>query len=374
MAVARTPGPDGAGPAVEFTDTGARLHGIDVARGLAVLGMMAAHVGIRGDFDFGTPATWLGIVDGRSSILFATLAGVSIALMSGRMRPVTGDDLMRVRLRILIRAVVIFALGGLLTMLATPVGVILEFYAVMFALSLPFLRVHPRQLFALGGVFALLAPLVDLLLAERFQGSLLRESVIVELIVTGQYPVLIWMTFLFVGLGIGRLDLSSARVQVGLVAVGAVLATIGYSFGVYTSRALAALPEADLVFTVEPHSGSQFEVIGSGGFAVAVIGLCLLITDHIRPLLFPIEATGAMALSAYTLHIVAIAALLFAAGVRQLNVTDNSLYLMFVFVTLACATLWRLTLGVGPLERALAALTRRAAPSPPPNTAISASR
>ncbi|WP_150307047.1 heparan-alpha-glucosaminide N-acetyltransferase domain-containing protein [Planctomonas psychrotolerans] len=347
-------------------DSASRLHGIDVARGLAVLGMMAAHVGIRDDFDFASPDTWLGVVDGRSSILFATLAGVSIALMSGRTRPLAGDDLVRVRLRILIRAVVIFAIGGLLTMLATPVGVILEFYAVMFALSLPFLRVHPRQLFALAAAFALLAPLVDLLLVERLDQSVLQESVIVELVVTGQYPVLIWLTFVFTGLGIGRLDLTSARIQGALVVAGTLLAMVGYSFGVFTSRALAALPEADLIFTVEPHSGSVFEVVGSGGFAMAVLGLCLWATDRLRPVLFPLEATGAMALTAYTLHIVAIAALLPSVGPRELEVSDNSLYLAFLFVTLAAATVWRLTLGVGPLERALTWLTRRAAPGAPP--------
>ncbi|OUD84500.1 hypothetical protein BC477_16790 [Clavibacter michiganensis subsp. michiganensis] len=68
----------------------ARLRGIDAARGLAVLGMMAAHVAVPRTLELDEPATWLAITDGRSSILFATLAGLSIALMSGRERPVDG--------------------------------------------------------------------------------------------------------------------------------------------------------------------------------------------------------------------------------------------------------------------------------------------
>ena len=332
-----------------------RLHGIDVARGLAVLGMMAAHVGANTDFDFARPATWLSVTDGRSSILFATVAGISIALMSGRSTPLQGDELMRARLRILIRAVVIFALGGLLIMLATRVGIILEFYAVMFALSLPFLRLQAGRLFELAAVFAVLAPLVNLLLVDALS-SAPRISSIVQLVVTGQYPVLIWLAFLFTGLGIGRLDLGSRAVRTRLVVVGGVLAVAGYGLGVLLGRVLGRLAGAEAVFTVEPHSGSVFEVIGSGGFAMAVIGLCLLAADRARWLLFPLEATGAMALTVYSLHIVAIAVI----GDEAFEQTDYGLYLGFLVVTLVAATLWRLTFGAGPFERLLAAVARPA--------------
>jgi uncharacterized protein len=332
-----------------------RLRGIDVARGLAVLGMMAAHVGAHRDFDFARPDTWLGIADGRSSILFATVAGVSIALMSGRTTPVQGEELVRVRLRILIRAVVIFAVGGLLIMLATRVGVILEFYAVMFALSLPFLRLPARKLFELAAVFAVLAPLVDLLLIDALRAAP-RVSAIVQFVVTGQYPVLIWLAFLFTGLGIGRLDLTSSRVRTRLVVVGAALAVAGYGLGVVLAGLFRRLEGAEVIFTVEPHSGSMFEVIGSGGFAMAVIGLCLLAADRARWPLFPLEATGSMALTVYSLHIVAIALI----GDDAFEQTDYGLYLGFVVVTLVAATLWRLTAGAGPFERMLASVARRA--------------
>lgn len=69
---------------LERLNGGARLAGVDLARGLAVLGMFAAHLlWITDPFDWGTPGTWIALVDGRSSILFATLAGVSIGLVTG---------------------------------------------------------------------------------------------------------------------------------------------------------------------------------------------------------------------------------------------------------------------------------------------------
>ncbi|BDZ43068.1 hypothetical protein GCM10025865_23670 [Paraoerskovia sediminicola] len=65
-----------------------RLVGLDVARGLAVLGMFAAHVGV---VEGARGAGWLTIADGRSSILFAVVAGISIALVTGGAAPRTAS-------------------------------------------------------------------------------------------------------------------------------------------------------------------------------------------------------------------------------------------------------------------------------------------
>lgn len=65
----------------------ARIAGVDLARGLAVLGMLAAHLLWLGSLSWTEPSTWGAIVNGRSSILFATLAGVSLGLSTGGPRP-----------------------------------------------------------------------------------------------------------------------------------------------------------------------------------------------------------------------------------------------------------------------------------------------
>ena len=113
---------------------GDRVPGVDLARGLAILGMFAAHVGVTSD-DFSTGEGWLSLVHGRSSILFAVIAGVSLALVSGRRTPLTGVPALQARTRILVRAVLLLALAGLLDVLGTPVALILGFYAAYFAVS-----------------------------------------------------------------------------------------------------------------------------------------------------------------------------------------------------------------------------------------------
>ena len=74
-----------------------RLVGLDVARCLALFGMVATHVlqerTPEGDLAFGQ---WLA--GGRSSALFAVLAGVSLALMTGGREPVHGSERARLSL------------------------------------------------------------------------------------------------------------------------------------------------------------------------------------------------------------------------------------------------------------------------------------
>ena len=65
--------------------------GIDIARALALVGMMAVH--ILPDFEDGTSDLTLShpLAGGRASALFAVLAGVSLALTTGRTMPVRGQ-------------------------------------------------------------------------------------------------------------------------------------------------------------------------------------------------------------------------------------------------------------------------------------------
>ncbi|MGY2062520.1 heparan-alpha-glucosaminide N-acetyltransferase domain-containing protein, partial [Nocardia gipuzkoensis] len=60
----------------------ARLIGVDAARGLALIGMMAVHV-LPDATDDGDPTWSFTLFGGRASALFAVLAGVSVALLTG---------------------------------------------------------------------------------------------------------------------------------------------------------------------------------------------------------------------------------------------------------------------------------------------------
>jgi uncharacterized membrane protein len=359
-----------------------RIAGLDVARGLAVLGMFAAHFGLGGELAL-DPSTWAGVVDGRSSILFATLAGVSVALLSGRSHPPRGLDLQRVRVRIVVRAVWVFAIGWLLTALDTFVAVILGVYGLLFVLVLPFLGWSVRRLLVAATVVAVAVPPLLVVLGQQLTAAGSAEQTVAFLGVTGYYPALLWLAFVLVGLAIGRLDLASPAVRRRLAAVAAVAVVVGYGGGWLSTRLLAggvpsSGPEVGFRFPpgewriawltgAQPHSGTTFEVVGSTGFAVLVVVACLVVADRAPAATAPVAAVGALALTVYTVHVLAIRVLMDVAP-RAAQGADT--WFVFVGTAVLGATLWRLFVGRGPLEALLTWTSSRAARLPPSAPAL----
>lgn len=358
---------------VERLDGSARAGGVDLARGLAVLGMLAAHLLSIPELEAGDPSTWGGIVDGRSSILFATLAGVSLGLATGGRAPRTGPALRVARLRLAVRAGALWVLGVALILTGVPVYVILPAYAILFLLAIPFLRLRAPVLLTVAAASAVGLPFLQPLLESAPAWSTPAGGW-VSLLLGWHYPFTVWTAFVLAGLGVARAGIGRLSVQLVMLVAGAVLAAVGYG----TSVALA-MPEpvpavvpalvptpgeeyAAAVWTAEPHSSGVLEVIGSGGFALAVIGLCLLICrTGVRTILLPLRAVGAMPLTAYTAQLVVWAVWAGNAlgdtgnlsGFRQLD--------PFPVITLATVlgcTLWALLIGRGPLEWVLDRLAR----------------
>ena len=122
-----------------------RIAGIDLARGLAIIGMFTAHLITRPALQ-ADPATWIAIVDGRSSILFATLAGVSIGLVTGGATVLEAPALRVARQRLAVRGCLLWLLGIALIATGVPVMVILPAYGILFLLAVPFTRLGARPL------------------------------------------------------------------------------------------------------------------------------------------------------------------------------------------------------------------------------------
>ncbi|MCO7219567.1 DUF418 domain-containing protein [Klenkia sp. PcliD-1-E] len=342
--------------------------------------MFGAHLLATDDLVWTDPGTWSGLVDGRSSILFAVLAGVSVALLTGRTAPPAGEALVRARLVVLTRAALLLVAGGLVQLLTTGVYVILEFYAVLLALCVPLLTWSPRRLFALAaGWVAVVVPLFHQLLLPWVAAGP-GGGVLGELAVTGYYPVVVWAAFVVTGLGVGRLDLTAAGTRVRLAGAGLGLAVVGYGvgplLGVRADPAVPGfvlqegatswrdlVPAADQLLVADPHSGSVAEVVGSGGFALLVLAGCLWLADRVRPVLVPLAAVGSMPLTAYCVHLLGLA----AGGDRSALTADQrwAVYLVFAVTALVACTAWSRLVGRGPLEQVVAAVTGRAVAAGP---------
>jgi hypothetical protein len=269
---------------------------------------------------------WHWLSSGRAAALFAVLAGVSLALMTGAARPVRGRERVARTSGLVVRAVLIAALGLALGELNSGLAVILTYYGVLFLLGLPFLGLRAPALFGLAAAWLALAPVAAHLLAPQLPArgydvptlAQLEEpgQLLAELTVTGYYPVLPWLAYLLVGLAVGRLDLRRRGVDVRLLAGGLALAVATQALAELLEPAENAAdyhgslpPGADWkwMLVADPHTGTPLDLATTIGSALAVIGLCLLVARWLpRPgerALAIVFGAGTMTLSLYSLHV-----------------------------------------------------------------------
>lgn len=357
-----------------------RIAGVDVARGIALLGMAAVHV-LPLEDDDGDP-TWVEhVASGRSAALFAVLAGVGLAL-AFRGRP----SLPRAGTAVVVRAALIGAVGLLLGMLDSGLAVILAYYALFFVLVIPWLRAGLRTLVGSALAVAVAMPFVSLAVRDDLPdrdtaspdpGDLLEPGQLIsELLLTGYYPAAVWAAYLLAGLAVGRLALGSRRTALGLVLVGASLAVgaaassallLGSLGGHEALKSVVRVPEGETLEEVvaasrfgnvptdsawwlatdAAHSSTPLDMLATTGSSLLVLGVTLLLSMR---LLAPLAAAGSMPLTLYTAHVLVVATTDSGDPVRY--------YLTQVVAALVAATLWRRYVGRGPLEAAAATVVR----------------
>lgn len=326
-----------------------RIDGVDLARGLAIIGMVMVHVAPP----LGGDAGLYSLPYGQASTLFAVVAGIGIDL-SSRRGPAAPH-----RARLAWRALWLVPVGLVLSVIGTPVAVILQYYALWFLLAAPVLRWSTRALAALTAVGMLVGPTVLVWAqvthpewyAPRAEGIAGRGAWLGEfgdVLLTGYYPTVSWIWLVYAGMLLARSDLRSDRVSWILLAGGAAVAT-----GTYTVAA-AARDTLDLgrwqpwLETVG-HSDTPPEMLATLGVSTAVLGACLLLARHLRRVLWPGIALGRFALTVYVVHIIAYA-LVRPAFYNTTAAGGIETTLWITGVGSVVAMLWLAVLPRGPLE------------------------
>jgi uncharacterized membrane protein YeiB len=246
-----------------------RINALDIARALAILGMIGAHVGDIPPFDPTWPPSYLAVVHGHSSMLFAVLAGVSIALVTDRQRIPAPAELPRMRFALLGRGMTIFLLGLVLELLGTGVAVILTFYGVVYIAAMPVLRLRPSRLLLLALPIALLGPVLVALAEVLSLGSTGSGA---DLLLTGSYRFTAWAPLILLGMALGRMPLGSPRLAAALTGIGAGAALLVTAVGLGLTALLGTLAPATLGpdeetsgVEVAAGEGSGTEGLGSEG-------------------------------------------------------------------------------------------------------------
>ena len=333
-----------------------RIVGVDAARGVAVVMLVAGGVAIfAGSIGLGdTPAavaisvldpeSWLVLARGGSLMVLSALgfvfvAGISISLISGGYEGSVGFTAVRARLRILVR-VIVFAAFGLVT-LATGYGVghistvtpidasgiaaaapaasassstvvagvvpyallaagLLFFVSTLSLFDVLLARCGSALLFAVAGACAVVVPIASTWLDAAVSVPALRVVVI----------FLPWVGLFPAGMAVGRMRLELVHTRLMLLIAGVVLAcgTFGSAWALqhfialpgefigYTdSDSLLRYANGGVAALAADGPPSIFVVVGVCGALMAVVAALLLVGHPLRWVVLPLAALGSLA-------------------------------------------------------------------------------
>jgi uncharacterized membrane protein YeiB len=321
------------------------------------------------------PSSVVRFNDGRAMPLFVMLSGAGCAFLCRR----PGATV-----RILSRAALLLVAG--LWLEGGLVAVILHFYALYLIVGLLVARARAGVLLGLAVVAAAIGAWVrvyafdDLprhyaITDDSWWSALPHVAhprlLLSQLTFTGLYPAVPSLAFFFVGMWLTHLDLRSSRVVHQLMTIGALLAVIGYGVGWATDDHRDRLPDettsAWRFLNAAGHSQMPAWIVGTTGFSLTVIGLCLWLCNRVPRTTQPFVAAGQLALTFYVVHV-----FLLRRGLRewpwqmsppQIIAWIAGIYAAFVLF----AWLWRMQWRHGPAEAVLRVGDAfvRARPRPP---------
>jgi uncharacterized membrane protein YeiB len=332
-----------------------RIRGLDIARGLAVLGMFTAHTISVSDPDGGFVVLDELAGGTRPRMLFALVGGISLGLL------VANTERTSIRRQVAIRGIALVALGLLLQTFFSGVSIVIDEWGLLFLLMLPLLFV-PSGWLMVGAAAAIVAGhlAVSAGVGQRLDGGpkTTTEAVAAQALswlFTGSYPLVTWLPSIVAGYLLARADIRRPITQKWMAALGSGFFVMGL---VLTS----ALDPAGELATWPAALTNQLSALG---FAATLVAVLVWFTSArvgdagsvAGRILFPLAAAGSMPLTVYTVHVLVLGAwyAVDPAGWAP----DATTWVVFTVVTLVTAPVWRLTVGHGPLEWMLARLSGR---------------
>jgi len=295
-------------PANENGAPGARLEGLDLARFLALVGMVFVNfrlvMGAQGQ---GALEAFASALEGRAAALFVVLAGVGLGLMAKR-KPWRDSAL-----TIFKRAIFLLIVGLLNTTFFT--ADILHYYAVYFLIAIFLLRAsNGVLLLVMAGLiadFAIMAFVFDYDAGWNWEtfdysGFWTMRGFITNLFFNGWHPVAPWLAFVVYGLILARLSLHKLRTQAWLLAASLALwLTATYASSVLVGWAQPLDRDLAYLLGTAPIPPGPFYMLAGMGVAGAVIALCLILAAPLRAIgiLIFFTTPGRQTLTLYVAHI-----------------------------------------------------------------------
>jgi uncharacterized protein len=300
-----------------------RILGFDVARALAVFGMVIVNYRIAMDAKEGG-AFWLGfaqLFEGRASALFVVLAGVGVTFLTrNAIKLADGIVTSKARIALIRRGLLLVVVG----LSYTPIWAadILHFYGLYFLLAALIFRSKSKTLFQVSIVIMLAFPVLLLMFdyEQNWNWSTLTyqnlwsiDGIIRHMFFNGFHPFFPWAGFLVFGMWLARLQLDNKAVRKRLLTT-AIMVLLVSEFSFSFLRTLLyenELPSisSDVIqflFSTSAIPPMPQYMISSASSAVVVLICCLNLSERFSSsnLTNWLSQTGKMALTLYVAHVV----------------------------------------------------------------------
>jgi uncharacterized membrane protein YeiB len=351
--------------------SGNRIIGYDLARALALLGMLLINFWVMMENTRFVPqwlVSTLDLIQGRAAATFVVLAGVGLSLMSKSALLNNDAALIREnRYLILKRALFLFILGMLNSLIWR--GDILHVYGIYFMIGICLLTVPSRRLFLLSiipmAVSSLFMLAVDFDRGLAFRTdtySALSKSAVMawDIFFNGLYPVFPWATFLILGMWLGRQRLSDPVLRkkilfagIGVVAFAECISRMIFHLSISGSGVF----DADVLlmwFAIESWDPMPLFMLSAGGTAVIVVSFSISVAQKWgnTKWILPFVSVGQTTLTLYVAHIIIGSIVLKVMKVYELEPFLFPIWgaCVFYISALILCSHWRKSFHKGPLE------------------------
>jgi uncharacterized membrane protein len=341
-----------------------RVFAVDLARFLAIVGMIYVHVGASSYLlsPDGIPGwvTFLGdITTGNSAYLFAVVSGVGMVLSVERYR--RDGQKRSAYAAILARGAVIILIGVAFQLAGAVASIsILIYFGVAMILAGLVHTLRPRTLLIVAGAMAVFGPVLNGSVRAAVGGgeSMAGARDVIEILrcvfLTGEYPVVTWLPLMLTGMSIAKVllrarrDGRDRRVAIWFVFGGLVLTitslvvnSIATPFyekvagGDGTTLGFGGPPAHSLAayLLASPHTGTFFDIARGVGVSIIVLGVLHLLTRRTKAPSFALRAVAAAGGTPLTIYVVHIATVIFALSVTLTAKPDDLAALTWWYFT-----------------------------------------
>ena len=347
-----------------------RIIGIDVARALAVIGMIIVNFKVVfGENGLDWVKSFANVFDGKAAATFVVLAGIGLALMTNSAIKNKDQGKLKIaRGRILKRALFLFIIG--ISYLTIWPADILHFYGIYMAITVLLLNSKGRTLIATAIILIIAFPILMTFWnyetgwnfnTLEYQDFWTTKGFIRNLFFNGFHPVVPWTAFMLFGYWFGKQDLHNDKFikktfWISSIIFVSIQALSYLSISVLSEGNQETTKELIEILGTSPMPPLPVYMFNGIATAFAIISASIIIAKRFENnrIIDALNKTGQLALTFYVAHVIIGMGIIDAinpAKMGKYSVEFSVSYaLLFSFLCILFAVVWKKYKSSGPLE------------------------